>query len=55
MDQMMVRVDENVKIGDRVEIFGEHITLARMAKELSTIPYEIVCLVSERVERIYKK
>lgn len=55
MDQMMVKIDENVHLHDRVEIFGEHISLARMAKELSTIPYEIVCLVSERVERIYKK
>ena len=55
MDQMMVKVDENVHLHDRVEIFGEHISLARMAKELSTIPYEIVCLVSERVERIYQK
>ena len=55
MDQMMVKIDENVHLHDRVEIFGEHISLARMAKELSTIPYEIVCLVSERVERIYQK
>lgn len=54
MDQMMVKVDENIKIHDQVEIFGEHISLARMAKELKTIPYEITCLVSERVERIYK-
>lgn len=54
MDQMMVKVDESVKIHDQVEIFGEHISLARMAKELNTIPYEITCLVSERVERIYK-
>lgn len=55
MDQMMVKVDESVKLHDQVEIFGEHISLARMAKELKTIPYEITCLVSERVERIYKK
>lgn len=55
MDQMMIKVDESVKIHDVVEIFGEHITLARMAKELHTIPYEIPCLLSERVERIYKK
>lgn len=53
MDQCMVRVDESVKIHDLVEIFGEHITLARMARELNTIPYEIMCLVSERVERRY--
>lgn len=55
MDQMMVKVDENVHVHDKVEIFGEHISLARMAKELNTIPYEIICLVSERVERVYKK
>jgi len=55
MDQVMVRVDEHVHVHDKVEIFGPHISLARMAKELKTIPYEITCLVSERVERVYKK
>lgn len=55
MDQMMVKVDETVKAHDLVEIFGEHITLSAMAKDLHTIPYEITCLISERVERIYKK
>ena len=55
MDQMMVKVDESVKLHDEVEIFGKHITLASMAKELNTIPYEITCLLSERVERVYRK
>lgn len=55
MDQMMVKVDETVKPHDLVEIFGPHISLARMAKELDTIHYEIVCLISPRVERQYKK
>lgn len=55
MDQMMVKVDETIKPHDLVEIFGEHISLCSMAKELNTIPYEITCLISERVERIYKK
>ena len=55
MDQMMVRVDESVKVGDEVEIFGDHISLASMAKDLDTIPYEIICLISKRVERIYIK
>ena len=54
MDQMMVKVDEHIKVHDEVEIFGDHMTLSRMAKELKTIPYEIVCLISERVERIYQ-
>lgn len=55
MDQMMVRVDETVKEGDRVEIFGAHISLASMAKDLETIPYEIICLITKRVERLYIK
>lgn len=53
MDQMMVRVDETVKIGDQVEIFGDHISLESMAKDLDTISYEILCLVSKRVPRVY--
>ncbi len=55
MDQMMVKVDEHVQVGDEVEIFGDHISLATMAKELHTIPYEIVCLLSLRIPRLYKK
>lgn len=55
MDQMMVRVNEKIKAGDKVEIFGEHISLASMAKDLETIPYEIICLISKRVERLYIK
>lgn len=55
MDQMMVKVDETITEGDVVEIFGEHISLAKMAKELDTISYEILCLISKRVERIYEK
>lgn len=55
MDQCMVKVDEHVHVHDLVEIFGEHISLAKMAKEISTIPYEITCLISPRVERIYEK
>ncbi|MDD8049372.1 MAG: alanine racemase [Thomasclavelia sp.] len=55
MDQMMVRVDESIKVGDKVEIFGDHISLESMAKDLNTISYEILCLISDRVERIYLK
>ena len=55
MDQIMVKVDETIKSHDLVEIFGDHISLCSMAKDLNTIPYEITCLINERVERIYKK
>lgn len=55
MDQIMVRVDETIKEGDKVEIFGAHISLASMARELETIPYEIICLITKRVDRLYIK
>ena len=55
MDQMMVRVDERIKVGDKVEIFGDNISLASMAKELDTIPYEIICLITKRLDRVYLK
>lgn len=45
----------NVKAGDSVEIFGDHITIAEVAQKLGTIPYEILTNVSRRVKRIYFK
>lgn len=53
MDQMMIKVDDRVHVGDEVEIFGEQISLNQMAKELETIPYEILVLLSLRVQRVY--
>lgn len=55
MDQMMVRCDETIQVGDEVEIFGDHISIVDMAHELETIPYEILCLITSRVERVYHK
>ena len=54
MDQIMVRLEKDVPVGTPVEIFGPHIHLEQMAEELHTIPYEIICLISGRVTRIYR-
>lgn len=54
MDQCMVKVDHPINLNDTVEIFGQHISLMTMAKEINTIPYEIITLLSSRVTRIYK-
>lgn len=54
MDQCMIKVDESIKVGDQVEIFGDHISLDSMAKELDTISYEVICLI-KRIPIIYKK
>ena len=43
-----------VKSGDEVEIFGEHILCADDAALCDTIPYELMCAVSKRVPRVYR-
>ena len=53
MDQMMIRLPHRMPTGTKVELFGEHIPLEDMAKDLNTIPYEIICLISGRVTRTY--
>lgn len=56
MDQCMIDVTNvhNINTGDEVIIFGEDIVTADdIAKTLGTINYEIVCMVSRRIPRIY--
>ncbi len=55
MDQTMIRLNHPVEEGTKVEIFGPHIPLEQMAKDLETIPYEILSLISERVTRVYMR
>jgi alanine racemase len=43
----------SAKEGDTVIIFGEGYTANELAKQLGTIPYEIITSISERVKRIY--
>jgi alanine racemase len=41
------------KEGDRVEIFGENISVQEIAQRLDTIPYEVLTSISNRVKRVY--
>ena len=57
MDQVMIDVTEipNAKVGDEVILFGgDLISIDDAAKHLNTINYEVACLVSGRVPRVYK-
>ena len=54
MDQCMVLVDKTIKVGDRVTVLGDDVSISSVAKKLSTIPYEIVCNISYRVPRVYR-
>lgn len=61
MDQCMIDVTgiEDVKVGDEVVLFGKQgdgfIHIDELAEKLDTINYEIVCMISKRVPRVYIK
>ena len=54
MDMMMVNVTSiDCKEGNTVIIFGENPTVNFIAKQLNTIPYEILTSISQRVKRVF--
>ena len=53
MDMLFVKVDESVKVGDKVEIIKDINHIRRIAKHLDTITYEVICSIGKRVPRIY--
>ena len=58
MDQCMLDVTEidNINIGDEVVIFGYEdgvFNADYIANLLGTISYEILCMISRRVPRVY--
>ncbi len=61
MDHFMIDVTDvpGVSIGDEVVVFGrqgeEFISIDEVASHLDTINYEVPCLVSKRVKRVYTR
>ncbi|MFN5324140.1 MAG: bifunctional UDP-N-acetylmuramoyl-tripeptide:D-alanyl-D-alanine ligase/alanine racemase [Bacteroidota bacterium] len=54
MDMTMIDVTGlDVHEGDEVIVFGPGYTIIDMAKDLETIPYEVLTSVSQRVKRVY--
>jgi len=54
MDMCMLDVSGlNVKIGDEVTVFNSELTIAKLAAQIDTIPYEILTNISQRVKRVY--
>lgn len=54
MDMCMVNLKGiEAKVGDEVQLFGTENSIFDMARELRTIPYEIISSVSSRVHRVY--
>jgi alanine racemase len=55
MDMFMIDVTaiEHVHEGDDVILFGKEVSVQEVAKWASTIPYEILTGISQRVKRVY--
>lgn len=58
MDQSMIDCgDDQVAVGDEVFAIGtqgsEQITATEVAQLMGTIPYEVTCLIAQRVTRLY--
>lgn len=59
MDQSMILLPEAYNIGERVVLIGrqfdDEITLDDWATKLETINYEVPCVITSRVPRLYKE
>ena len=55
MDMSMIDVTDlpQLRVGDEIEVFGEHQLIETAAKQCGTISYELLCAVSKRVPRYY--
>jgi alanine racemase len=54
MDMCMLDVTNlNVNEGDEVIVFGDNYSINQIAKDIGTIPYEVLTNVSRRVKRVY--
>ncbi len=53
MDQMFIRLEDWDRLGDEVELIGEHLHIDEVADRLRTINYEVFTQISSRVPRIY--
>ncbi len=59
MDQCMVRLPYELSVGTKVTLIGkqdnQQISIDEVAKRLETINYEIPCMITSRVPRVYTK
>jgi alanine racemase len=60
MDLIMVEIgpDAKIAVGDEVILLGKQgrseITIYELCDKLNTIPYEVTCLLSARVPKVYR-
>jgi alanine racemase len=55
MDQLMVELDQPYEVSEKVTLIGEENPIDLVAEKLNTINYEVPCMISARIPRIYLK
>lgn len=55
MGMIQIKVDDSIKVGDQVELIGNHISIRYVASYLHTTPYECMCIIGASVPRIYRE
>ncbi|WP_251047928.1 alanine racemase [Planococcus sp. ISL-109] len=57
MDQCMIRLKEELPVGEPVQLIGRQgeneVPIDEWAEKMGTIPYEVPCILTKRVPRIY--
>ena len=55
MDMLFIRVDDTIKVGDKVTLIKDNEHIKEIANHLDTISYEVICSIGKRIPRVYKK
>ncbi len=59
MDQMMVKGFDGAKAGDEIILVGscgsDAVTIEEIARKMGTLNYEVMCMFSKRIPRVYLK
>ena len=55
MGACFIKVNEEIKVGDIVTIFGGLISIEEMGLILKTNSYEVLTAISYRVPRVYRE
>ncbi|MBQ6841416.1 MAG: alanine racemase [Bacilli bacterium] len=55
MDMLFIKVDDTIRIGDKVTLIKDNKHINEIAKHLDTINYEVICSVGKRIPRVYVK
>ena len=55
MNMLMIKMDNSIRINDTAYIYKGINHIKELSNYLNTIPYELICNISKRVERKYIK